>query len=285
MRCSIALFVVFLLATTAFANEAWEKRLRVAMDKAEAEAATLDDGKAVKNTPLEARIQALHARVTAMEKARGLPTPALVVESEDASSRLQVLSKAVITLSARLRKVKLHDSPPDVTPSQPTPPAKGGKAAEPEGPVEWPEVLKVNATASVDYESVGEWAYRMLYPTIYDQPEYRLVGYEGRFHFSLRLVGLKEEVRSALIVVIVKGGTSPFRFTEKPRYEFEWKAGNRRMWNGALKQMVNFDTWTQAVTPRWGGFKGKGALRPRVVAYVSELTTKEGRVIEFEVPK
>ena len=52
------------------------------MDKAEAEAATLDDGKAVKNTPLEARIQALHARVKAMEKARGLPTPALAVEFE-----------------------------------------------------------------------------------------------------------------------------------------------------------------------------------------------------------
>jgi hypothetical protein len=288
MRSIVLFLVLALLTSTAFANDSWEDRLRTEMDKAEATAAELDGEKAVRSAPLEDRVEALHARVAVLEKARGMEAPPLAVRSEEASSRLQVLTKAVIGLSARLRKVKRHDSPPAVTPSKPEPPPTTPapeKAEEPPELVEWPETLTVNATASVDYTSVGEWAYRMLYPTLYDRPEYRLVGYEGRVHFSLRLVGLKEEVRSVDVVLVVTRGTGPFKFSEPPRYELRWRARHRHMWNGALKQLVNYDTWSQDVPPRWGGFWGKSVLRPSVFAYVTKLTTKDGRVVTFEEPQ
>ncbi len=288
MRSIVPFLVLAVLTSTASANDSWEDRLRKEMDKAEAAAAALDGEKAVRSVPLEDRVEALHKRVGVLEKARGIDTPALSVRSEEASSRLQVLTKAVIGLSARLRKVKRHDSPPAVTPSKPAPGPSTPtpeKTEEPNEPVEWPETLTVNATASVDYTSVGEWAYRMLYPTIYDRPEYRLVGYEGRLHLSLRLVGLKEEVRSADVVLIVTRGTGPFQFTEPPRYELRWQARHRHMWNGALKQLVNYDTWSQDVQPRWGRYRGKTALRPSVHAYVTQVTTKDGRVVTFEAPR
>lgn len=282
-----------LLATTMAraGEETWESRLRAELDGVEAATKELDGVKADRTLPLEKRIEKLHERLAALEKAREMPTAPVDVETEGAASRLQILSQAVVRLGARLRAIKRHDRPPAVTPSKPAPPPapEEGTPAEKDEPededeVVWPEELRAKATASVDYTSTGTWAYRVPYPTWYDRQEYRLDGYEGRLHLSLRLEGLVEQVKHADVVLFVVGNTGPFRFQTPPRYVVEWPARHRHMWNGALKTFGNYDTWYQDVRPRWGGRVRKRVLRPRVEAWVSRVVTQDGREITFLVP-
>lgn len=288
IRWPLVLLIV-LVPGTVLANPAWRKRLAKEVQRLEKAVAALDEAKADATRPIDERLAALDARVAALERARGLPVKRARLEDDTGRTDLNVLSAAMVQIRGRLRKIDRHDHPPAVTPrvreAEPKPEPEKEKPKPKTGDgAAWPETLPLSVTASMDWKEVGEWTYEIGLDGRRYRSDFHLQGYEGDIHFSALLKGLKDEVKSVGFVILVLGSTGPFEIKQPVVYPMTWRAKHRHMWNRAKKTWLRYDRWTQGVSRFQSRGPRKGHAKPRVEAYATEVLTKAGRRVTFEVP-
>lgn len=290
--CTVAALCVALIATkSAGASPAWEKRLVKKIKEVEKDVKELDAKDAIRDVTIDKRILALDARVAALEKAREMKVVHASVQGKNGLADLSTRSAAIVQIAGRVRRIEKHDHPPEVTPTEKAAPKSPERESPPpksavdEEEVEWPEELQIAATASLDYQEFGEWLYgstrrsRLLYYQYYH------VGYAGNIHFAARLKGLPEQVKSVDFTIFVVGRTGPFQIKKPVRYDIEWRAKHRHMWNGAVRNWHHYDQWTQRVGGVWIRGPRNRNVKPRVEAYATRVVTDKGRVVTFELPK
>jgi hypothetical protein len=276
---------VLVAAGVAWGDEAWRKRVEAEATKAEQACARLDQATAAKGD-LPTRVRALDERVTALEKAAGIP-PGVVLGKDDLSS----LTQDLVNLGARIKRLaQPADAPPKPKPlPKPPPKPEPAEDAVPPGPTgpQWPTTLTFNGTARMSWEEKGEWILRERWDRfgVYEQwNEFRMDGYRGTVHFTLRAAGLLRQIRGAELRVALKM-VHPFHAAAKPyrSYEVSWNA-QQSLWNGAVRSWLDHDTFEVNVTPRWSTKPKVTNTRLEAVVHVRSVTTKDGQVVRFQVP-
>lgn len=281
-------FLLVLVPGLVLANPAWRKRLSKEVTKLEKAVAALDEQKADPKLEIDVRLVRLDERVAAQETLRGMPVKRAKLDDESGRKDLNTLSAAIIQIQGRVKRIHTHDKPPVVTPREEKPEKKEAKEkAKPKtgDEAEWPEILPLSATSSMYWEEYGEWTYVIGYDGLRYRSDYHLQGYAGDIHFSVLLKGLKDEVKSVEFVILVTGGTGPFRINQPVVYPMTWKAKHRHMWNRAKKTWLKYDRWDQSVSRFRASGPKRGHLKPRVEAFATEVITKSGRRVTFQVPK
>jgi hypothetical protein len=273
------LVLLFASAATSWADdEGWRARLETEATKVEAACEKLDHKKAPVGE-LPARVKALEARVTELEKALSI-VPGKISGQAD----LQHLTQDLVQLATRIRQIE-HDGdtekpvplPKPPKPAEPAP-GKAVEAAEPK----WPTSLTFKATAKITYEETGEWFLDSMHRSGLG-PDFLMNGYSGTMSFTVRAQGLLREIRSAKLRVIVRA-RSPF--TNKTNvyrvYEIDWTA-KQSLWNAAVKTWANYDDFTVSGPVKWIEKPKKVTADWDAEAHVRSVVTKKGEVVEFEV--
>ena len=157
---ALAAVVTLASAQKAGAEPAWERRLGDKIKKVESDVAKLDGLEADRSVKIDPRILALDKRVASLEKDRGMTIVHADVKGTTGQADLNTRSAAIVQIAGRVRRIKKHDNPPEVTPSEkerPKPDVKATPEPQEESCVEWPDVVEISATASLDYVEFGEW--------------------------------------------------------------------------------------------------------------------------------
>jgi hypothetical protein len=271
-RLLAALLGAAVLASPVAADdEAWKERIAGELARVEMGVAALDGRSVAAGDPV-ARVRALDERLSAIEKAEGLPVGEVAAKDDLAS-----LTQDVSRLSTRWKAIlEKRDPSADPTPA----PRREVPRPKPPARPEWPTLLPFHATAKIAYEPVGQ------HHPEYFAPNFLLHGYRGAVSFSLRARGLVREAASARVEVLVR--TQPPFGSTTLRYEVSWVPETGVLGDGALKTWTEFDHREATVLPHWVhrpiGRNARTALDLRAEAHVLSLVTRAGETVSFETP-
>jgi hypothetical protein len=260
-------------------DEGWIARLEQEATKVEAACEKLDQKQAVRGE-LVARVRAIQDRVCKLETAHGI-VPGKVSRKSDLPS----LTQDLVTLATRIRQISEDGKPDKPAPSpSPKPPESDAPKPKASGEGKWPTSLTFKATARITYEETGEWFINSIRRSGLGN-DFLMNGYAGTISFTVRAQGLVREIRSASMRVIVKI-RSPFtRKTNVYRtYEIDWTA-KQSLWNAAVKTWAKYDDLVVSGPVDWIDKPRKVTADWEAEAHVRSVTTKDGKVIQFEIPE
>ena len=267
-------------------EEAWEQRIVVQLERLELELAALDKTKPAPPPQLHRRVTAAHDRLVGLEK-KAMLAPGTIKGQWD----LGTISADVASLHTRVRAVIDSRAPkPKVAPTAPPPalpkPDPAPEAKPPPGR-QWPLSLQFKATAKIVYQETGEWFISKGYHSGLGY-DFLMDGYSGVLSFSLSSTGLKEDIASASLRVVV---TQKFPFSYDSEtywvYDLSWAAeGSRGVFgNDSLKHFVRYATVSSAGPIEWISKPKEVTLKVSATAYVLAVRLKSGEEIAFDTPE
>jgi len=285
-----ALFVLALAAPPSVAaeDEAWRARVEASLVRVESAVGELEGTKAAPGTLLQ-RIQALHARIVALETAAEIP-PGTIRAKDDLESATQ----DVATLTTRWRKVvEVRKGPPPPPPPAPLPPPLPEfppvpptlPAPPPQRPVgkPWPEQVAFKINAKISYVETGQWHSIEIQPYVY-RSQFLTDGYRGKVSFTLRAAGLVRDVKSAVIRVAIRLGGPLSQGGQQYRfYDVEWVA-DRAFGNESFRSWGPYDDLWITAPPRWVAAPRGDTVKAQAEAYVVSAVLPSGEKLTFRTP-
>lgn len=277
-------------------DAAWKARIWDALQRIEGVIDTLDPPKTPLARPKQGqesellpRVQAAHQRLAALEREASLPVGTIRGTSApgDLTADLSSLATRARAI-ADARRPKPEEPATPKPPTSPAPPATSKEKIPPDPRKGWPTSLQFKATAKVVYRETGDWLYPE--PRI-SRPGYDFLmnGYSGIVAFSLGSTGLKQEVASAEIRVVVSP-RPPFSDDGKNSWVYDVT------WSSEISQTGVFGNASLKHFPRHAQVHTQGPsqwiIRPKDVslslpalADVRSVRLKSGEEITFTVPE
>lgn len=267
---------------------AWEERLEQQITRVEMELTALDRKKPKIASKLLERVQAANARIAELEKAAKLEEgtirgrPALSDLTSDIAA-MHTRIKALI--DARKPKPKHQPKPPPTSAPEPAPTAPKPKSDPTAG---WPATLRFPAKAKVVYQETGEWFLSKNRRSGLGN-DFLMTGYAGVISFSLSSAGLRREIASADVRVVITQ-RPPFSDDDQTYwvYEVTWSSEISRagvFGNDSLKHFTRFAEVAAPGPIEWISKPKEVTLSLPVTAHVLAVRLKSGEEIKFEAPE
>jgi len=266
---------------------AWEERLEQQLVRIEMELTALHWKKHQIATKILDRVQAAHARIAELEKAAKLEigtirgrAPLADITSDIAAMHTRI--KALIDARKPKSKASLPPKPMATPAPPPTPKPK------PDPTSGWPASLRFPAKAKVVYQESGEWLLSKNRRSGLGD-DFLMTGYAGVISFSLSSAGLKHEIASADILVVI---TQRPPFSDGGQtcwmYEVTWSSEISRagvFGNDSLKHFTRHSEVATRGPIAWIPKPKEVTLSLPVTAHVLAVRLRTGEEVKFDAPE